>query len=134
MPSSAVAHHSSIHPSIMVLLDSDILPSVHWRSAQTTTPPLSSPPAHHFEEGPLGSVGKYLSPRPAQVHELIPGATMECIATAKKDLVMKYGPVFVDAEALKNQQTLEKYPHRAQFTTRSSILMPTPRYRAQRKN
>ncbi|KAJ3887441.1 hypothetical protein GG344DRAFT_68808 [Lentinula edodes] len=79
--------------------------------------------AHHFEEGPLGSVGKYLSPRPAQIHELIPGATMECIATAKKDLVMKYGPVFVDAEALKNQQTLEKYLTEHKFTTRSSILI-----------
>lgn len=35
--------------------------------------------AHHFEPGPLGSVGKYLSPRPAQIHELIPGATMEVL-------------------------------------------------------
>ncbi|KAJ3931506.1 MAG: hypothetical protein NXY57DRAFT_975480 [Lentinula lateritia] len=79
--------------------------------------------AHHFEPGPLGSVGKYLSPRPAQIHELIPGATMECIATAKKDLVMKYGPIFVDAEALKNQQTLEKFLTEHKFSPRSSILI-----------
>ncbi|KAJ3887440.1 hypothetical protein GG344DRAFT_80722 [Lentinula edodes] len=80
-------------------------------------------PAHHFEVGALGTIGKYLSPRPAQIHELKPGATMECIATAKKELLMRYRPVFVDAKSLKNQQTLEKYLTDHKFTSRSSILI-----------
>ncbi|KAF8828385.1 hypothetical protein HHX47_DHR4000573 [Lentinula edodes] len=80
-------------------------------------------PEHHFEVGALGTIGKYLSPRPAQIHELKPGATMECIATAKKELLIRYRPVFVDAKSLKNQQTLEKYLTDHKFTSRSSILI-----------
>ncbi|KAJ3897901.1 hypothetical protein F5879DRAFT_1026785 [Lentinula edodes] len=47
---------------------------------------------------------------------------MECIATAKKELLMRYRPVFVDAKSLKNQQTLEKYLTDHKSTSRSSIL------------
>ncbi|KAJ4469960.1 hypothetical protein C8J55DRAFT_188615 [Lentinula edodes] len=79
--------------------------------------------AHNYEVGALGTIGKYLSPRPAQIHELKPGVTMECIVTAKKELLMRYRPVFVNAKSLKNLQTLEKYLTDHEFTSRSSILI-----------
>ncbi|KAJ3887442.1 hypothetical protein GG344DRAFT_68809 [Lentinula edodes] len=99
--------------------------------------------AHGFEEGPLGNAGKYLSPRPSESHELKSGHTMEvyassssteiltltihlnrqCVAFAKKELVTKYGPIFVEANAVNDQQKLEKYLADKKFSSKSSVLI-----------
>ncbi|GAW06521.1 hypothetical protein LENED_008452 [Lentinula edodes] len=79
--------------------------------------------AVHFEEGPLGNVGEYLSPRPSRSHELKSGHTMECVAFAKKESVMKYGPIFVEANAVNDQQKLEKYLADKKFSPKSSVLI-----------
>ncbi|KAJ4469958.1 hypothetical protein C8J55DRAFT_188459 [Lentinula edodes] len=79
--------------------------------------------AHGFEEGPLGNAGKYLSPRPSESHELKSGHRMECVAFAKKELVTKYGPIFVEANAVNDQQKLEKYLADKKFSSKSSVLI-----------
>ncbi|KAJ4484502.1 hypothetical protein C8R41DRAFT_839973 [Lentinula lateritia] len=79
--------------------------------------------AVHFEEGPLGNAGEYLSPRPSRSHELKSGHTMECVVFAKKESVMKYGPIFVEAKAVNDQQKLEKYLAEKKFSPKSSVLI-----------
>ncbi|KAJ3887527.1 hypothetical protein GG344DRAFT_80638 [Lentinula edodes] len=57
-------------------------------------------PAHHFEVGALGTIGKYLSPRPAQIHELKPGATME----VRDDLQLSINEKLVSAIQRREQK------------------------------
>ncbi|KAF8828386.1 hypothetical protein HHX47_DHR4000843 [Lentinula edodes] len=64
--------------------------------------------AVHFEEGPLGNAGEYLSPRPSRSHELKSGHTME---------------IFVEAKAVNDQQKLEKYLAEKKFSPKSSVLI-----------
>ncbi|KAJ3805381.1 hypothetical protein EV368DRAFT_68050 [Lentinula lateritia] len=71
---------------------------------------------HGFKEGPLGIAGKYLSPRPSESHELES-------EIRSYDGVTKYGPIFVEANAVNDQHELEKHLVDKKFSSKSSVII-----------